>query len=215
VCSSCLWRDPHQWGIKGQGKAIHNKIILDLLFDLAAWHTYAKLCLHTDDTLAFFDSATVALGQSICKFQCTVCKHYHTMDLPHEHAAHGRQQAALASKQPGASHTVSGPKVKRLNLNTYKYHALADYPNTIRERGTTDSFNSQLVCTSLVHLLLSSNVPPGRAWTLPVKAPVSMNTQEKGSNDMQYDLSGCNWTLGEESHCRTWNHCCAEGQSQT
>jgi hypothetical protein len=118
---------------------------LDLLFDLAAWHAYAKLRLHTDDTLAFFDSATVALGQSVRKFQRTVCKHYHTTELPHEHAARGRRQAALASKQPGPSHTVSGPKVKRLNLNTYKYHVLADYPNTIRERGTTDSYNSQLV----------------------------------------------------------------------
>ncbi|KAG2030542.1 hypothetical protein BDR03DRAFT_936636 [Suillus americanus] len=148
---------------KDKEKAIHNKVILDLLFDLAAWHAYAKLRLHTDDTLAFFDSATVALGQSIWKFQRTMCKYYHTMELPHEHAAHGHRQAALASKQPGASHTVFGPKVKRLNLNTYKYHALADYPNTIYERGTIDSFNSQLVCTILFHLISPSNVPPGKA----------------------------------------------------
>ena len=40
----------------------HDKIVLNLLFDLACWHAYAKLQLHTDDTLDFFDSATITLG---------------------------------------------------------------------------------------------------------------------------------------------------------
>lgn len=139
-------------------KAMHNKVISDLLFNLATWHAYAKLHLHTDDTLTFFYSATVALGQSVRKFQRTVCKHYHTMELPQEQAARGRRQAKLASNQPAVSHTISGSKVKRLNLNMYKYHALADYP---------------------------------------VKAPISTNTKEKGSNDMQYDCSGCHRMLSQ------------------
>jgi hypothetical protein len=71
-----------------------NKIILDLSFDLATWHAYAKLRLHTEDSLSFFDSVTVMLGETVCKFSRTVCSHYHTTELPHEHAARGRRQAA-------------------------------------------------------------------------------------------------------------------------
>jgi hypothetical protein len=53
----------------------HDSIVLDLLFDLAVWHGYAKLRLHTDDTLGFFDTATVVLGQSVRKFS----KHVRTI----------------------------------------------------------------------------------------------------------------------------------------
>ena len=42
----------------------HNGCILNLLFDLAAWHAYAKLRLHMSDTLAFFDTATLTLAVS-------------------------------------------------------------------------------------------------------------------------------------------------------
>ncbi|KAG2350005.1 hypothetical protein BDR05DRAFT_872571 [Suillus weaverae] len=129
----------------------HNTIILNLLFNLATWHAYAKLHVHTDDTLAFFDSATVILGQSVRKFQRTICAYYHTTELPSEYAARGRHEAALASKHVASANTLqkgksnANPKVKTLNLYTYKYHALADYPNTIRRVGTTDSYSTQPV----------------------------------------------------------------------
>ncbi|KIJ60801.1 hypothetical protein HYDPIDRAFT_58430, partial [Hydnomerulius pinastri MD-312] len=122
----------------------HNKIVLDLLFDLAVWHGYAKLRLHTDNTLDFFDLATTTLSHTIRKFQRTTCAVYTTTELPQEHAARGRRAAATAAKQGQdmpASH--SGPKKKVLNLCTYKYHALGDYPNTIRRYGTTDSYSTQ------------------------------------------------------------------------
>ena len=35
---------------------------------------------------------------------------------------------------------------KTLNLNTYKFHALGDYANTIRRFGTTDSYSTEPVC---------------------------------------------------------------------
>lgn len=66
------------------------------------------------------------------------------MELPQEHAVRGRRKAALAAKQ-GQAVPVSQPKHKTLNLTTYKYHALADYPSTIRQYGTTDSYSTQLV----------------------------------------------------------------------
>jgi len=125
----------------------HNTIVLDLLFDLAAWHGYAKLRMHTDDTLDFFDTATSMLGQSVRKFRKYTCSHYYTTELPHEYATRGRREAALAAKQPQASSEgkqKSGPKLKSLNLSTYKFHALGDYPNTIRQRGTTDNYSTQL-----------------------------------------------------------------------
>ncbi|KAG2033983.1 hypothetical protein BDR03DRAFT_935455 [Suillus americanus] len=109
-----------------------NTIVLDLLFDLAAWQGYAKLHLHTDNTLAVFDTATVVLGEF--------------------YAARGRQAAALASQQTvkegkkratDLETTQAEPKLKRLNLKTYKYHALGDYPNTIQCMGTTDNFSTQ------------------------------------------------------------------------
>ena len=41
--------------------------------------------------------------------------------------------------------TWGGDNLKNLNLSTYKYHALADYPDMIREYGTTDSYSTQTV----------------------------------------------------------------------
>ncbi|KAG0703308.1 hypothetical protein DFH29DRAFT_998600 [Suillus ampliporus] len=126
----------------------HNAIILDLLFDLASWHGYAKLQMHTTDTLALFNTATAVLGQLVRKFYKTMCDHYHTTELPHEHAAQGCQEVALAAKQQGTSTTPSqkssaGPKHKSLNLSTYKFHALGDYADTIKRMGTTDNYSTQ------------------------------------------------------------------------
>ncbi|KIJ10138.1 hypothetical protein PAXINDRAFT_16841 [Paxillus involutus ATCC 200175] len=63
--------------------------------------------------------------------------------LPQEHAVRGHRKAALAAKQ-GQAVPVSQPKCKTLNLTTYKYHALGDYPSTICQYGTTDSYSTQL-----------------------------------------------------------------------
>src|SRR6267154_5047181 len=137
----------------------HNKIVLDLLFDLSVWHGYAKLRMHTDDTLAYFDTATVVLGQSVQTFYKITCSYYHMTELPHEYAARGRREAALAAKQPSSSgkgKQKSGPKFKALNLLTYKFHALGHYPNTIRRFGTTDSYSTQPVSIFQIALLLSN-----------------------------------------------------------
>ena len=36
-------------------------------------------------------------------------------------------------------------KPKVLNLNMYKFHSLGDYPDTIKQYGTMDSYSTQLV----------------------------------------------------------------------
>ena len=33
--------------------------VQDLLFDLAMWHAYEKLCMHTDSTLDSFEETTI------------------------------------------------------------------------------------------------------------------------------------------------------------
>lgn len=46
---------------------------------------------------------------------------------------------------PSTPNAAQAPKRKMLNLFTYKFHALADYVNTIRLFGTTDSYSTQTV----------------------------------------------------------------------
>ena len=62
-------------------------------------------------------------------------------------AAHGRREAALAKKsvKPKASQKRLASAHKQLNLSTYKYHALGDYPDLIARFGTTDNASTQTV----------------------------------------------------------------------
>jgi hypothetical protein len=131
-----------------------------------------------EDTLVFFDSATVVLGKTIRKFSQTVCSHYHTTELPHEHAACGRWMAALAAKQPqNAQGRAVGVKVKLLNLQTYKYHALGDYPNTIQHMGTTDSYSTQPVSVCINKVTFT--------YTLCARVNCSTAVQNNGTHGLR------------------------------
>lgn len=101
--------------------APHNKLILNLLFDLATWHGYAKLRLHTEKTLKFFDKAIQSLHRSVVNFQENTCSTYQMTELPQESAAHGHRQAALATRDGSTGPMNLKPKLKCLNLTTYKY----------------------------------------------------------------------------------------------
>ncbi|PCH41840.1 hypothetical protein WOLCODRAFT_86181, partial [Wolfiporia cocos MD-104 SS10] len=149
-------------------KIQHNEVVLTLLFELATWHALAKLHLHTEDTLTVFTRATESLGDSLRAFVNTTCEAYDTQELPKEHTARGRHTAAMhergsvvsnrkksrRGKGKGkatdtnassgtANELLNGPKIKKLNLSTYKLHALADYPQAIRQFGTTDNYSTQ------------------------------------------------------------------------
>jgi hypothetical protein len=119
----------------------HNDAILDLVFVMGCWHAYAKLRLHTEHTLASFERLTADLGTLLRHFATVTCEAFRTMELPRECAARQRRTAA----DPMAKASRGGAKAKTFNLRTYKIHALGDYPKTIRERGTTDNYNSQRV----------------------------------------------------------------------
>jgi hypothetical protein len=85
----------------------------------------------------------------------TTCEAYITKELPKETSARGRRSAAinprpsLSAKQAGKQKEAPRPardlKHKSLNLNTSKFYALGDYPDTIRRFGTTDSYTTQTV----------------------------------------------------------------------
>jgi hypothetical protein len=51
------------------------------------------------------------------------------------------------ASEPSAMHSESlyTQKPKVLNLNTYKFHSLGDYPDIIKQYGTMDSYSTQLV----------------------------------------------------------------------
>jgi hypothetical protein len=58
-------------------------------------------------------------------------------------AQKGTKAKTNTNSQPQKS--SSGRQPKQFNLNTYKFHALGDYCNTIRRFGTTDSYSTQPV----------------------------------------------------------------------
>jgi len=123
------------------------------------WHAFAKLRIHTDSTLALFWSLTKFLTAAMQQFLKETCKAYVTQELPKEMAVHRRCTAALAAKgntRGPKGNFNPGPKGKKLNLATYKYHALADYPKTIQRFGTTDNYNTQIVDYFFSHLLITT-----------------------------------------------------------
>jgi hypothetical protein len=128
--------------LEGLLPAPYNDAILDLVFVMGCWHAYAKLRLHTEHTLTSFEHLTTDLGVLLRHFTSVTCPAFNTMELPRESAARQRR----ATNNPGTNTSGSGgAKTKSFNLNTYKIHALGDYPQTIRERGTTDNYTSQRV----------------------------------------------------------------------
>ena len=127
---------------------------------LCHWHGLAKLRLHTDETLDIFERVTKDLGSHIRSFASDTCPSFTTKELPREAEARRRrqgQQSSGKSGQPqGATSHRHGQQLKGLNLQTYKLHALADYPSQIRMYGTTDSYSTQTVCLAIVHVIRNS-----------------------------------------------------------
>ena len=108
-----------------------NGMLLRLLYKAAEWHALAKLRLHTDSTLDLLESVTREFGRLARQFRDKTSDKFNTVELPHKAGA----------RKGGAK--------KKLNLNTYKFHALGDYVATIRLFGTTDSYSTQLVSSIL------------------------------------------------------------------
>jgi hypothetical protein len=145
----------------------HNRIVQDLLFELATWHALAKLRLHLESTLQSLGCATTRLGRILRQFEATTCNAFVTRELPSEEAARGRHKAAAVMKEKSTkapSNANANPtnarqkssladpekpkkqgKKRTFNLATYKNHSLGDYEHYIRKYGTTDGFTTQIV----------------------------------------------------------------------
>ena len=116
------------------------EVVLDLVFILSTWHAYAKLRLHTDHTLASFDALTKPLGTALRYFSGKFSDNFDTKELPKETEAQKRRATT-----DGKTNRKAPSGKARFNLSTYKLHALGDYADTIRQRGTTDSYSTQMV----------------------------------------------------------------------
>lgn len=127
----------------------HNMDVLQLLFVLCHWHGLAKLRLHTDETLHVLETVTKDLGNRICNFASDTCSSFAAKELPREVEARRRRQTQQNrnNKSNLPPSRVLARQAKTLNLQTYKLHALADYPSQIRMFGTTDSYSTQSVRT--------------------------------------------------------------------
>jgi hypothetical protein len=129
--------------------------------------------MHTDSTLRIFDEITTDIGAEFRSFVQKICPTFDTRELSREVEARKRRNLRKAEQrmvqnggpvlndQPSTSisasnetaratgsaavHATSGPKRRTFNIRIYKYHALGDYPNTIRRFGTTDSFSTEPV----------------------------------------------------------------------
>ncbi|KAJ3849674.1 hypothetical protein EV368DRAFT_46839, partial [Lentinula lateritia] len=127
---------------KSKSQEIDN-LVQDLLGQMASWLAYAKLQLHTDLTLDSFEVATTKLNDLFRCFVAKTAEEFDTCPLPREVAAASRRKANAQAKgkdQPNL-----------FNINTYKFHALSDYPWTIWTFGTTDSYSTQLVSFSCLY----------------------------------------------------------------
>jgi hypothetical protein len=102
--------------------------------------------MHTEPTLDVLDRVTTSLGNSLREFEEKTCALFQTRELERERAArYRRRETKIADVPKPTALSNNARKPKRLNLKTYKLHALGDYVSTIRCVGTTDSYSTQSV----------------------------------------------------------------------
>lgn len=117
----------------------HDGILQTLLFELATWHALAKLRLHTESTVKALEHSTTRLGKAIREFESRTCSTFPTKDLPSDDAARSRQRRNTSTAE------TSTQKIRKLNLSTYKLHALGHYVDAIRQFGPADGYSTQTV----------------------------------------------------------------------
>jgi hypothetical protein len=120
----------------------HNTTVLRLLFLCAQWHGLAKLRLHNDHTLDLLDKTTKELGIRFRAFADHTCQAFNTRELKRE--AEARQRRYMKT-DPTSKNATASRRPKPFNLQTYKFHSLGDYVETIRRYGTCDSYSTEIV----------------------------------------------------------------------
>jgi hypothetical protein len=113
------------------------------------------------------------------KFEKYVCSKYDTKDLPSELAVRSRRQQRKANKLTTTTQAstqkapATGPRRRKFNMETYKYHALGDYTISIRLHGPLDGYSTQLVShpiffcdVFLSAIRVNSNIADRKGFTL-------------------------------------------------
>ena len=114
--------------------------------------------MHTNHTLDIFNTATMTIGSRLCHFASVTCNAFTTKELwweiaAHQHHALKRNASRGSSALPTPSEQLSSALPKKFNINTIKNHSLRNYPDQIRRFGTTDSYLTEPVCSSLMHTI--------------------------------------------------------------
>ncbi|KAG2152593.1 uncharacterized protein EDB93DRAFT_1083062 [Suillus bovinus] len=165
---------------EGLFPAEHDVIVQSLLYKFVHWHALTKLRVHTESTLLVLDETFKKLSHQLRKFCDFTCAAFTTTELPKERAAceckATHEHLCPNNPDPG----VSSQKVKKFNLNTYKFHAMGDYVRSIRLFGTTDSFTTQI--GELVHRALKAFYP----LTNKLDTPTQLATHESESGQSLY-----------------------------
>ncbi len=98
--------------------AAHNKVVMKMIFVFATWHALAKLRLHSDTTLDYFESMTKMLGNVIRAFVRHVCSAYVTKELPSETMSRQRRAAAKKNRS-GAQSTTTATQAEPTGMWAY------------------------------------------------------------------------------------------------
>jgi hypothetical protein len=122
----------------------------------------AKLRLHIDYTLEILDEVTRQIGVEFRAFTAKTCPAFNTRELQRESDARRRRQLEKGGRKSSkastaGTHPASESKQKVFSINTYKYHSLGDYANTIRKFGTSDSYSTEPVRSSGTRSLFITN----------------------------------------------------------
>ncbi|KAG1817684.1 uncharacterized protein BJ212DRAFT_1270116, partial [Suillus subaureus] len=140
---------------KGLFPADHDLVVQSLLYRFAQWHALVKLRMHSGSMVTFLEDTFKNLSWMLQKFQCDTCATFNTMELPKEKTARQRRFAQQSGTNVTSADS-SRPRAKKFNLNTYKFHVMADYARSIRFFGTTDSFTTQMVCMHCISTIYAS-----------------------------------------------------------
>ena len=122
---------------------------------MVEWHSLAKLRLHSNDLLHLLDQSLKYLSVQFQHFVNITCATFKTKESPSKVVAQQRHQQAEVEKKKGTNtSSLNGPHNKRINMHTYKFHALGDYTATIKLFGTTDLYTMQVVSDIYICIVL-------------------------------------------------------------
>ena len=93
-----------------------------------------------------FDASVAPFGKSVRAFQTKVCAYVDTRELSKETQARKRRKTSTNTEP-----VTFTAKSKVLNINTYKYHRLGDYPRAVRLFGPLDGFSTETVSVVTVN----------------------------------------------------------------